>query len=219
MVGEHLPRQVRYDYLRKFGFGETTGVGLPGESAGLLSPADSWDGRSQYAVLFGQAVSSTTLQNTQVFATLANDGVRVQPHIIKGTSAADGTFTPMERAEDRRVISAETANTILSMLESSVADGTGRNASVPGYRVAGKTGTAQSFEGAGVIKYVASFIGIAPADDPEIVVNVAVYDPKTSIYGGAVAAPVFSEVTAYALQHLGIPPSGSEPDLYPTTYE
>lgn len=218
MVGEQLPRQVRYDYLRKFGFGQTTGVGLPGESAGILHDVDAWDGRTQYAVLFGQGVSATTLQSTQVFATLANGGVRVQPHLVKATVDPDGTVHPVE-PESERVVSQETADTVVSMLESAVAEGTGSNAAVPGYRVAGKTGTAQAFEGGGVIKYVASFVGMAPADDPRLVVNVVLYDPKTSIYGGAVAAPVFSEVTGYALRYLGIPPSGTTPDLFPTTYE
>ena len=100
------------------------------------------------------------------------------------------------------MVSQETADTLVTMLESAVAEGTGGNAAVPGYRVAGKTGTAQSFEGGGVIKNVASFIGIAPADDPRLAVNVVLYDPKTSIYGGAVAAPVFREVTARSLRGL-----------------
>lgn len=219
MIGEQVPRQVRHDFLRAFGFGEPTGIGLPGESGGILADADDWDGRSQYAVLFGQAVSSTTLQNSQVFATIANGGVRVQPHLVAGTSDPDGVFTPVELDEPRRVVSEETADAVLRMLESAVVEGTGKNAQVPGYRIAGKTGTAQSFEGRGVIKNVASFIGIAPADDPRIVVNVALYDPKTSIYGGTVAAPVFREITAFALQHLGVPPSGTRAELFPTTWE
>ena len=219
MVGQELPRQVRHDYLAKFGFGTPTGVGLPGEASGMLHDAEDWDGRSEYAVLFGQAVSVTALQATQVFSTIANGGVRVQPHIVEGIRDPDGTFHPAEVAEPQQVVSPETADTLMRMLESAVAEGTGSNAAIPGYRIAGKTGTSQAFEGNGVIKNVASFIGIAPADDPEIVVNVVLYDPKTSIYGGVVAAPVFSEVAGYALQHLGVPPSGTTPDLFPTTYE
>jgi cell division protein FtsI (penicillin-binding protein 3) len=119
----------------------------------------------------------------------------------------------------RLVISPQTADTVVTMLESAFEDGRVGNASVPGYRIAGKTGTSQAFEGGGVIKNVASFVGIAPADDPHIVVNVALYAPKTSIYGGTVAAPVFSEVAGYALQYLGVPPSGTVPELFPTTYE
>lgn len=219
MVGQEVPRQVRHDYLTKFGFGSRTGIGLPGESGGLLADADRWDGRSEYAVLFGQAVGVTTVQATQVFATIANGGVRVQPHLVAGTYDADGTYTPAEVAESQQVISTETAETLVRMLEGAVADGTGEAASVPGYRIAGKTGTAQAFESNGDISNVASFIGLAPADDPEIVVNVVLYDPKSSIYGGAVAAPVFSTVTEHALRSLGVPPSGSTPDLFPTTYE
>lgn len=219
MVGQHLPRQVRHDYLAKFGFGSLTGVGLPGESAGLMHDADDWDGRTEYAVLFGQGVGVTTLQATQVFATLANGGLRVEPHVVQGTTAPDGTFHPRETTEPVRVVSEETADTLVQMLESAVADGTGGSAAVPGYRIAGKTGTSQAFEGNGVIKNVASFIGIAPADDPRLVVNVALYDPKTSIYGGVVAAPVFSDVTAHALRYLGVPPTGTQPDLIPTEYE
>uniref|UniRef100_UPI00356B2EDF peptidoglycan D,D-transpeptidase FtsI family protein n=1 Tax=Actinotalea sp. TaxID=1872145 RepID=UPI00356B2EDF len=219
MVGQNVPKAVRHDYLAKFGLGSTTGVGLPGESAGLLHDAEDWDGRSEYAVLFGQAVAVTTLQATQVFATLANHGERVAPHIVKAIADEDGVLQPVEQPEPTQVVSEETADTIVRMLEGAVADGTGGNASVPGYRIAGKTGTAQAFEGNGVVKNVASFIGIAPADDPRIVVNVTVYDPKSSIYGGSVAAPVFSEVTSHTLQYLGIPPSGTTPDLYPTTWE
>ncbi|MBX9246128.1 penicillin-binding protein 2 [Actinotalea ferrariae] len=219
MVGQDLPPQVRHDYLTKFGFGQPSGVGLPGESRGLLHDADAWDGRTQYTVLFGQGVGATTLQSTQVFATLANGGVRVQPHVVAGTYGPDGAFTPVDKAEPQRVVSEQTAATVVTMLESAVADGTGGNAAVPGYRVAGKTGTAQAWDADGTVKIVSSFIGIAPADDPRLVVNVALYDSKTSIYGGTVAAPVFREVTAHALRSLAVPPSGTEPQLFPTTWQ
>lgn len=218
MVGQNLPVQVRHDYLAKFGFGSRTGVGLPGETAGLLHPADQWDGRSQYAVLFGQSVGTTTIQNAQVFATLANHGVRVQPHLVRAVEDEAGVMQPVELAEPQQVVSDQTADTVVRMLESAVAEGTGGNAAVPGYRIAGKTGTAQAFEPGGVVKVVASFIGVAPADDPEIVVSVALYNPKSSIYGGTVAAPVFSQVTGHALQYLGVPPSGAPAELFPTTH-
>lgn len=222
MVGQNIPPQVRLDYLHKFGFGQRTGVGLPGESPGLIvDEVADWDhdGRSPYAVLFGQAVGATTLQNTQVFATLANHGVRVQPHVVAAVEDEDGQMKPVELAPPTQVVSPETADTVVRMLESAVAEGTGSNAEVPGYRIAGKTGTAQAFEGGGVVKTVASFIGIAPADDPRLVVNVVLYDPKSSIYGGTVAAPVFSQVMGHSLQHLGIPPSGTVPELFPTTWQ
>lgn len=219
MVGQSLPPQVRLDYLAKFGFGSSTKSGLPGESVGILKTLDDWkgNGRSPLAVLFGQAVSVTTLQATQVYATVANGGVRIQPHIVKAVSDADGTLQPVTLDPPTQVISKDTADTLVRMLESVVTSGTGENAQVPGYRIAGKTGTAQAWEGT-TQKTVASFIGIAPADDPQIVVNVTLYHPLSTIYGGSAAAPVFSEVMGYTLQYLGIPPSGKPADPIPTTW-
>jgi cell division protein FtsI (penicillin-binding protein 3) len=220
MVGQRLPTQVRLDYLARFGFGSTTGAGLPGESAGLLPSVESWngDGRSPYTILFGQSVSVTTLQATQVFATIANGGVHVQPHLVSAVEDENGTMQPVELDEPTQVISTETADTLVRMLESVVTDGTGGRAQVAGYRVAGKTGTAQAWDD-GEETTVASFIGIAPADDPRIVVNVTMYHPRSTIYGGSAAGPVFSEVAGYALQYLGIPPSGEPADEYPITWE
>ncbi|HEY0218058.1 MAG TPA: penicillin-binding transpeptidase domain-containing protein [Cellulomonas sp.] len=216
MIGQNIPQQVRYDYLAKFGFGSKTGVELPNESAGILNDVDSWDGRSKYAVLFGQSVSVTALQATEVFATIANDGVRIAPHLIKGWTAADGTYTAAAPAAATQVVSKETADTVMTMLESVVDDGTGSTAAIPGYRVAGKTGTAQNFSGGPGI--TASFIGVAPADDPAIAVSVVLHNPRTSEWGGTVAGPVFSDVAGYALTELGIAPSGADATLFPTTW-
>ena len=216
MIGQNIPQQVRYDYLAKFGFGARTGVELPDESGGILHPVEQWDGRGKYAVLFGQSVSVTALQAAEVFATIANHGVRVQPHLIKGWTAADGTYTPSVPAATTQVVSAATADTVRTMLESVVDEGTGGKAAVAGYRIAGKTGTAQKFNPDGI---TASFIGIAPADDPRVVVAVILQNPRTSIYGGSVAAPVFSDVTGYALQELGVAPSGTPAQLFATTWE
>ncbi len=220
MVGQHLPTQTRLDYLAKFGFGATTGTGLPGESAGIVPSIESWngDGRSPYTILFGQSVSVTTLQATQVFATLANGGVRVQPHLVQAVEDSDGVMQPVELDEPTQVVSTETADTLVRMLESVVTDGTGERARVPGYRIAGKTGTAQAWDN-GVETTVASFIGIAPADDPRIVVNVTMYHPRSTIYGGSAAGPVFSQVTGYTLQYLGIAPSGEPADEFPITWK
>lgn len=215
MVGQQLSRQQRYDYLTRFGLGSKTGVELPGESPGILHPADQWDGRTQYAVLFGQGVAVNAIQATNVYATIANKGVRVQPHLIAGWTSASGTFTPVSTAAPQRAVSEQTAQTVLSMLESVVDDGTGMSASIPGYRVAGKTGTAQDMQTGGV---TASFIGVVPADAPRLAVGVFLQNPKSSIYGGAVAAPVFSDVAGFALSELGIAPSGSKATLFPTTW-
>ncbi|MGP7961374.1 peptidoglycan D,D-transpeptidase FtsI family protein [Sanguibacter sp. A247] len=219
MIGEKIPMQVRYDYLEKFGFGQTTGIGLPGESAGILHPVEKWDGRTRWNVLFGQGVAVTAIQSNEVFATIANGGVRNSPRIIKGYRNADGTYEPVAPAETTRVVSEETADTVLAMMETVVSEGTGQKAAIPGYRVAGKTGTAQApnpLTGT-YDHYVASFNGIAPADDPRIAVSVSLYADKL-LYGGSSAGPVFSDVTAFALQYLGIEPSGSKATKFPTEW-
>jgi cell division protein FtsI (penicillin-binding protein 3) len=217
MIGQNLPVQTRYDYLAKFGFGAKTGIEMPGESKGLLHPVDSWQRRDKFAVLFGQSVSVTAIQATQVFQTIANGGVRVQPHIIKGWTSPDGTYTPVAPAATTQVVSAETAKTVLTMMQSVVDDGTGSSAAIPGYQVAGKTGTAQNWVG-GVQGITASFIGVAPADNPRIAVAVILHNPRSSVYGGTVAAPVFSDVAGYTLSELGVAPSGTTGTLFPTTW-
>ena len=215
-IGEGLTTAQRYSYLSRFGFGRQTGVELPQESAGFFAPQE---GRSKYAVLFGQAVAVNALQATDVFATIANHGVSVQPHVIAGWTSPDGTYTPRKADDSTRVVSAKTADTVLRMLESVVDDegGTGSNAAIPGYRVAGKTGTAQNWIN-GKQGITASFIGAVPADNPQIVVSVFLHNPKSSIYGGTVAAPVFKDVASYALGELGIAPSGSKAKLFPNTW-
>ncbi|WP_234998640.1 penicillin-binding protein 2 [Demequina sp. NBRC 110057] len=220
MIGEKLSDETRYEYLKAFGFGTKTGIGMPSESAGILHDYENWDGRSKYAVLFGQAVSVTALQATQVYQTLANDGVKVTPSLIKGYRNGDGTIDEVDQAEGTRVVSEDTAKQVMLMLEDVTEGGTGTAAQIDGYRVAGKTGTAQAVGSDGKLSsIVASFIGVAPADDPAIVVSVSLFDPQTSIYGGVVSAPVFSDVAAFALQTLRVPPSDAAEELYPTTWE
>jgi cell division protein FtsI (penicillin-binding protein 3) len=211
-VGEKIPVQTRQDYLEKFGFGQSTGLGLPGESVGLMPPDDvsAWDGRTQYTVLFGQGLSVNAIQATSVFSTVANGGVRMTPTLFEGSTTPDGETTPAGREPGERVISEETADTVVEMMETVTEDGgTGTNATVPGYRVAGKTGTAQMPTGSGWT-YMASFIGVAPADDPRYTVAVFLKSPHSSIYGGEVAAPVFSDVMGFTLQKMDVPPSESE---------
>jgi len=215
-IGSKLSVDKRYQWLERFGFGSRTGIELAGESAGLF--ADRNNNRTPYVVLFGQGVSVNALQATQVLATVANDGVRVQPHVIKGWTSPDGTFTPADDTPRTRIVSKETARTVMQMLESVVEDGTGSTASIPGYRVAGKTGTAQNWINGGKQGITASFIGVVPADAPRLAISVILHNPRTSEYGSVVAAPVFSKIGAYALSELGIPPSGSKPTLFPTTW-
>src|SRR5699024_74936 len=219
--GEKLTTDQAYDYIRKFGFGEPTGVGLPSESGGILHPPDQWDGRTRYAVLFVQGLAITALQGNQVFATLANDGKRVPPRIIKGWSDAEGEYHELEPEEPVDVVSEDTADTLVKMLESVVEDGTGKDGAVPGYRVGGKTGTAQAANGAGEYDGItASFIGVAPADDPKLAVSMILHSPKSGEWAGDIAAPAVSPVTGTSLHHLGVAThDGSDVDLCPTTYE
>ncbi|WNM23353.1 penicillin-binding protein 2 [Demequina capsici] len=219
-VGQQLDLATRYKYLSAFGFGTPTDVGLPGESGGILHDYSKWDGRTEYAVLYGQGVSVTALQTAQVYQTIANGGVRVQPTVVSGYKSADGTFTPRDTDAPTQVVSEETASELMRMLEDVTAEGTGGAAQITGYRVAGKTGTAQVIGSDGTQSgIVASFVGIAPADDPRIVVSVIMFDPKTSIWGGTVAAPVFRDVATLTLQSLGVAPSTGQADPYPTTWE
>ncbi|GAA4733040.1 penicillin-binding protein 2 [Isoptericola chiayiensis] len=220
MMGEEIPFAVRYDYLRKFGFGERTGLGLPGESAGLLpaEDVDEVENRTPYTILFGQGVAVSAMQATQVFSTLANDGVRMPATIYAGTQGADGVLRAADAGEGTRVVSGDTAAQVLRMMESVTGeDGTGTGAQVPGYRVAGKTGTAQMFENGGTT-YVASFVGVAPADDPRYTVSVFLKSPRSSIYGGVVAAPVFSDLMGYTLRKEGVPPSQARFEPFALTW-
>ncbi|WP_407318206.1 penicillin-binding protein 2 [Isoptericola halotolerans] len=220
MMGQEIPFAVRYDYLRKFGFGERTALGMAGESAGLLPDEDIDDveNRTPYTILFGQGVAVSAMQATQVFSTIANGGVQMPATLLDGTQTADGVLTDADPGEGTRVVSEETAADVLTMLEAATSEeGTGSAAQVPGYRVAGKTGTAQMFENGGTT-YMASYIGVAPADDPRYTVSVFLRSPRSSIYGGVVAAPVFSELMGFTLRKEGVPPSTEPVDQFPLTW-
>ena len=187
-VGETLSNDTLFKYLTKFGIGSKTGSGLPGESAGILHPVSQWSGTTAPTVAFGQGYSVTAMQATSVFATIANGGVRVSPTVIAGTSDASGHFTPTSTGTTTRVISEDTAAKLRLMMESVVSvNGTAPSAAIPGYRVAGKTGTAMrvdpnthKYSG-----YTASFIGFAPADRPRYVISVTIQNPHNGHFGGA----------------------------------
>lgn len=212
LIGETLTSQRLYDYFRKFGLGSKSGMGFPGESAGLLAPAAKWSGTQRSTVVFGQGLSVTAIQAASVFQTIANGGMRMTPNLIEGTTSADGTFTRTASKPGTRVVSQDTASKVNAMMEGVVSkEGTAPQAQVPGYRVAGKTGTADYYD-ARLGKYsgkTASFIGYAPADDPQLVVAVIIQRPSASIFGGTVSGPVFHDVMTYALQELKIPPTGT----------
>jgi cell division protein FtsI (penicillin-binding protein 3) len=210
MVAERLGRDTLDRYLRRFGFGEETAVGFPGEAEGILLPRREWWTTSMGTIPIGQGIAVTPLQMLSVYATIANGGVRVQPRLVRGTVGRDGRLISAAPPERARVVSRPTARIVTGMLAQAVEAGTGEAARVPGYWVAGKTGTARKpLEGAlGYSnQYVASFIGFVPARDPRLVVA-AILDEPDTVYGGIAAAPLFREVTRFALAHLRVPSSG-----------
>jgi cell division protein FtsI (penicillin-binding protein 3) len=217
MVAEELGAERLDTYLREFGYGSALGVGFPGESSGMLMPVEDWWQTSLPTIAIGHGVGVSLLQLANSYATLANDGVAVQPRVVRGTVGEDGRLTPAAEGTRRQVVSPDTAGAVRRMLEEAVSGehATGQRAQVPGYRVAGKTGTARKpKEGARGYssEYVATFVGFAPVDDPELVVAVMVDEP-TPFYGGLVAAPVFSEVMGAALAHRRVPPETASDSL------
>ena len=211
-IGELMSHDTLHDYLLKFGIGSKTGSGLPGESAGLLRKVSDWSGTTAPTVAFGQGYSVTAMQATSVFATIANNGVRVTPTVIAGTRDASGNFSPNKSQTTQRVISEDTAVKMRVMMENVVsAQGTAPTAAIPGYRVAGKTGTAMRYnqKTGGYSGYTASFIGFAPADAPRYVINVTLQDPRNGHYGGALGGPVFKKVMTFVLQSKHVPPTNT----------
>jgi cell division protein FtsI (penicillin-binding protein 3) len=219
MLAREVGDEKLEHYLRAFGLGERTGVELPGESPGILQPSAEWDPGRAANVPIGQGVSVTTLQMASIYQAIANDGVRVEPRVVASLTAPDGTVTDSPAGRSTRVISEDTAEKMAYMLEAVVGpEGTAPLAQIEGFRVAGKTGTAQranpetgGYAGGG---YVTTFSGFAPADDPQYVVAVDLERPTSDAEGGQVAAPVFAEVMRQALTAGGVAPTGApRPDF------
>ncbi|MDO5701228.1 MAG: penicillin-binding protein 2 [Bowdeniella nasicola] len=216
-IGETVSDEVRYDYFKKFGLGELADIGMPGQAKGLLVPPEKWDGRQKYTTMFGQGYALTLLQNVGIVQTIANGGEYVAPQLVKGLEDADGVFHASEETERRQVLTPETAEQMLLMMEGvTQPGGTGVRAAIDGYRVAAKTGTAQVAGPTGALTQTAGvFNAVIPADNPRLAISVVVYAPTSGFQGGIVAAPVFKEIATFAVRYLGIPPSDTEPDLYP----
>ncbi|MFF1302805.1 penicillin-binding transpeptidase domain-containing protein [Streptomyces sp. NPDC058307] len=215
--------QVLYSYLRKFGLGRYSGLDFPGETPGILAKPADWSTSQQYTIPFGQGVSLNAMQAASVYSTIANGGVRVEPTLVRGTKGPDGRFTPAAKPKETRVVSARTARTLARMLESVVDDqeGTGAKARIPGYRVAGKTGTANRVDPAtGKYKgYTSSFAGFAPADQPRITVYCAIQNATSgSYFGGQICGPVYKKVMEFALKTLQVPPTGAKAAKLPVSY-
>ncbi|MFD7326867.1 peptidoglycan D,D-transpeptidase FtsI family protein, partial [Streptomyces sp. NPDC059875] len=216
--------QVLHSYLRKFGIGSPTGLGYPGETPGILAKPQNWSTSQQYTIPFGQGLSINAMQAASVYSTIANGGVRIEPTLVRGTKGPDGRFTPAPAPKQTRVVSDKTAKTLAQMLESVVGDeeGTGTKARIPGYRVAGKTGTANRVDPElGRYKgYTASFAGFAPADDPQITVYCAIQNPtKGNYFGGQICGPIYKKVMEFALKTLHVAPTGSQPARLPVIFK
>jgi cell division protein FtsI (penicillin-binding protein 3) len=203
-LAQQLQRDELTEWIHRFGFGRKTGIDFPGESRGIVLPPDEWSGSTIGNVPLGQGIAVTPIQMAAAYGAIANEGVWLQPHLVDRVEGK-GRVEP----EQRRVLSEETTRELQRMLRGVVREGTGTTAQVSGYRVAGKTGTAAKPDPSGGYsdtRYVASFVGFAPAKRPELVVLVTVDEPRGAIYGGVVAGPPFAEIMEFALPYLEVPP-------------
>ena len=205
-LAEQLGRHRLVHWISRFGFGKPTGIDFPGESPGIVLPEDRWSGSSIGNIPIGQGIAVTPIQMASAYAAIANRGLWVRPHLVDHV----GDGRPL-RSPRRRVVSRWVATQLMGMLKNVVAEGTGTLAAVPGYQVAGKTGTAAKPDpqgGYSTSRYVASFVGIVPASRPRLVILVSVDEPRGAIWGGVVAAPAFAQIAKFDLQYLdgGVPP-------------
>lgn len=212
-IGMKLGKNRLYEYLKEFGLTTKTGVDFPGEASSVVPQPRQWSQTTIANVPFGQGVAVTALQMTQVFSIIANDGRAVEPHLLKEVLGKDPLGAEKVEPKDangRKVLSIRSAKQMKEILAEAVESGTGKQAALSDYRAAGKTGTAQKPRAGGrgyaQGKYVASFIGFAPVEDPQLVVAVIVDEPKGVFYGGLVAAPAFKSIAEFSLRHLKIPP-------------
>ena len=223
LIAEKLANPtILHDYFVKFGIGQNTGLGFPGETNGILRTPSKWSNTTFPTMAFGQGYSTNAVQIASVFATIANNGVRMPISLVDGYVGVDGIYQPTAAKTGIEVVSAQTAKDLREMLASVVGpDGTAPSARISGYRVAGKTGTAQRSDQScgGCYKgFTASFIGMAPANNPSIVVAVIIDNPRNWHYGGVLAGPVFKEVTNFALQKLKVMPQGGKVEKIPATW-
>jgi cell division protein FtsI (penicillin-binding protein 3) len=211
-IGQKLGKSLYYHYISGFGFGSLTGLDLPGETPGLIRRPRGWSALSLSVLSLGQEISVTPVQIATAFCAVANGGTLVRPHIVRDLRAQDGSVTRhVEPVMIRRVISQQTAQSLLTILRSAVEEGTGKEAALEQYSVAGKTGTAQKVDPVtgrySHQRVVASFVGAVPAESPRLVILVTIDEPETLRWGGSVAAPTFREIARDALQYLQVPPS------------
>ncbi len=206
-LAERLGTRRLASWIGRFGFGRATGIDFPGESPGIVLPPSQWSGSTIGNVPIGQGIAVTPIQMATAYAAIANGGLRVRPHLLDHVLGE-----PRPALERKRIVSPAVDAELKGMLQNVVREGTGTAAAVPGYQVAGKTGTAQKPDARGGYsdtRYVASFVGFVPASNPRLVILVAVDEPRGAIWGGSVAAPAFSEIAKFDLQYLEVPPDAS----------
>lgn len=208
-AAELVDKDELRDYLVRFGYGSEPGTGMPGESAGVLG--EQWADLRRDTISYGQGLSATIVHLASAYGALANDGLRVPPRLVEAVVDTDGTERPVPHDEPVQVVSPQTAREVTRMMEAVVGQGgTASNVVVDGYRIAGKTGTAQRLDERGVqVGRITSFAGFAPADDPQLVVVVSLHDPAPGSSGGGTAGPVFADIMKFALPRLGIAPTGT----------
>ncbi|HEY0321178.1 MAG TPA: penicillin-binding transpeptidase domain-containing protein, partial [Pyrinomonadaceae bacterium] len=199
-----------YEYMKRFGFGSKTAVELPGETSGLVRAVERWQPSSMGSIAIGQEVGVTPVQMAAAFGALANDGLRFAPHLVREIRATDGSLVYRAEPEQHRVVSVETAQQLRHMLEGVTLNGTAKKAQLDGYTAAGKTGTAQKIDPKtktySSTKYIGSFVGFAPVDNPAVVIIVVIDEPAGAYHGGDVAAPVFREIAQQILPDLNVAP-------------
>ncbi len=205
-IAQRLGGPELASWIDRFGFGKRTGVDFPGESAGLVLPYEDWSGSTIGTVPIGQGIAVTPLQMVSAYAAIGNGGVIPPAHLIAKVGGKK-----VRHGKGRRIVSRHTADRMTAMFRDVVVEGTGTEAAIPGYTVAGKTGTANKAEnGVYVSKYVASFVGLVPARKPRLAILVMVDEPRGQIWGGVVAAPIFRDIARFALQYLEVPPDAPE---------
>ena len=214
-LGIRVGDESMYDYITRYGFGSRTGIELMGETPGLLRKVDRWQPSSIGSIAMGQEVGVTPLQMVAAFGAVANDGMRIAPHLVREVRNAAGSVVYTAQPEQHRVINAETAIALRGMLEGVTLHGTAKKAQLDGYSAAGKTGTAQKIDprtrGYSATKFVGSFVGFAPVNNPQVAIIVVIDEPGGAYHGGDVAAPVFREIAEQILPALGV-----EPDIETT---
>lgn len=212
-IGNQVDEQTRYDYMQKVGYGQPMDIGLGIEGQSILRPPEEWDNRQPLTTQFGQGYTGSVLHNVQLYQMIANGGVKKPLHIVDSYIDPDGTEHPVEE-EEERVFSPETSEEMLKLMEGVVDYGSGRSAAIEGYRVGGKTGTAEAAgEGGGFDGYTVNFVGVAPLDDPQFVVSVTVHRPSGS-FGDWDLTDTFADIMSHTLSSYDVAPSGADSEAY-----